>query len=156
MSPAAVGAMWREVEPSGLWVDGELVPGGCDIGTCTYAIHHNEAYFPDSFTFAPERWLPASSQLDGRTKASHGAYNPFSLGPRACIGRPLAMMEISIVVARVMMLMDFRLRGDGSDLVGEGRPGRLDGRHRVKEFQLYSHLTSYAQGPMLEFRNRQH
>ncbi len=157
MSPAAAGAMWREAEAGGIHVDGEFIPEGYDVGTCIYAIHHNETYFPDSFTFAPERWLPSYSDNDGSGKpsqADHAAYSPFSTGPRACIGRAFAMMEISITVARVLWLMDFRVSGRHGGSVGEGGEGMGRGRRRVGEFQLYSHLTSYAPGPMLEFRRR--
>ena len=154
MSPAAPGAMWREAEPDGLCIDGELIPGGYDIGVCISAIHHNEAYFPDSFAFLPERWLPPHPQSKEKPKVAYSAYNPFSLGPRGCIGRPLAMMEISVVVARVLWLMDFRLGRRELGAEAEGKPRRVDGRHHVKEYQLYSHLTSYAQGPMMEFKKK--
>lgn len=154
MSPAAAGAMWREVEPGGTYMDGEFIPAGYDVGTCIYAIHHNETYFPNSFTFAPERWLPCLSDSWEESQADHAAYSPFSRGPRGCIGRAFAMMEISITIARVMWLMDFRMSGQDGVSVGEGSGGKAKGRHRVGEFQLYSHLTSYALGPMLEFRRR--
>lgn len=152
MSPAAAGAMWRETERGGIWVDGEFVPEGYDIGTCIYAIHHNETYFPDSFTFAPDRWLQGPLRPQEESQMDHSAYNPFSIGPRGCIGRAFAMMEMSLTVARVMWSMDFRLSDKDLGRVGEGRLGTSDGRHRVQEFQLYSHLTSYAPGPMLQFR----
>ena len=144
--------MWREAESGGLFVDGEFIPGGYDVGTCIYAIHHNEAYFPDSFAFIPERWLSSSSKPD-QNLGMRDAYSPFSFGPRGCIGRPLAIMEISVTIARVMWLMDFRKAKGEIGAVGEGISGASDGRQRVEEFQLYSHLTSWAKGPFLEFRH---
>lgn len=154
MSPPAVGSHWREVEPEGQNVDGEFVPGGYDVGTCIYAIHHNEEYFPHSFEFLPERWLPGFELSKEQLMAANKAFNPFSIGPRACIGRSLAMTEISVALARVIWSLDFR-RSDG-DLgkIGEGTPEASDGRNRVKEYQLTSHLTSWTSGPMVEFRKR--
>ncbi len=150
MSPAGVGVMWREAAPGGLIVDGEFVPGGHDIGTSIYAIHHNEAYFPDSFAFIPERWIPGSG-LEPSEDARR-AFNPFSLGPRTCIGRPLAMMEVSVAMALVLYLMDFRAVGEECGPSGRGTPGAKNGRDQAGEYQLYSHLTSYSMGPMIQFR----
>ena len=154
ISPPAVGSHWREVEPEGLTVDGEFVPGGYEVGTCIYAIHHNEEYFPNSFDFLPERWLPGFHSSEERLAAANKAFNPFSVGPRACIGRSLAMTEISVALARVIWLMDFRQSDGDLGLIGEGMPGEINGRHRVKEYQLASHLTSWSSGPMVEFRRR--
>lgn len=150
MSPAGVGVMWREAAPGGLSVDGEYVPGGLDIGTSIYAIHHNETYFPDSFAFIPERWIPGSGREP--SDEARRAYNPFSLGPRTCIGRPLAMMEVSVAMALVLLLMDFRAVGEECGPSGRGIEGAMDGRDQVGEYQLYSHLTSYSLGPMIQFR----
>ena len=151
MSPAAPGAMWREAEPGGLLVDGEIIPAGCEIGTCIYAIHHDESYFPDSFTFSPERWLSSPETQHGKLDSPmhNGAYNPFSLGPRGCVGRPLALMEISVTVARVMWFMDFR---NAEGALETHSPGGMGSRHHGGEFQLYSHLTSYTKDNFLQLQ----
>ena len=149
ISPAVPAAMWREAESGGLYVGGEYIPAGCDIGTCIYAVHHNEAYFRDSYDYLPERWL-----IDGTETADQSAFHPFSIGPRSCIGRSFALTEISITLARIMWLMDFRLCERQMDSQGEGKLYKTDGRHRVNEYQIYSHLTSWSEGPMLEFRER--
>ena len=151
MSPAAPGAMWREAEPGGLMVDGEFIPAGCEIGTCIYAIHHHELYFPDSFTFSPERWLSSSETQHGKLESPmhNSAYNPFSLGPRGCVGRPLALMEISVTVARVIWLMEFR---NVEGALETRAPCENESRHYGGEFQLYSHLTSYTKDNFLQFQ----
>ena len=43
---------------------------------------HSERNFKDPYKFLPERWLNKESSTD-----KFGASNPFSLGPRGCIGR---------------------------------------------------------------------
>ena len=132
MSPPAVGSHWREVEPGGQIIDGEFIPEGCDVGTCIYAIHHNEEYFPNSFDFVPERWLAGFDLPKEKLAAAGRAFNPFSVGPRACIGRSLAMTEVSVALARVIWSMDFRQSGGDLRLIGEGTPGKTNGRHRIK------------------------
>ena len=77
MSPSGVGVMWREAAPGGLAIDNEFIPGGHDIGTSIYVIHHNETYFLDSFTYLPERWIPGSREEP--SEEVKRAYNRFSL-----------------------------------------------------------------------------
>lgn len=152
MSPTVPGAMWREAEAGGAYVDGEFIPAGYDIGTCIYALHHNEACFGNSFSFAPDRWL--STGPGAGLKTTHDAYSPFSVGPRACIGRSLALVEVSIALARVMWSMDFRMDDEDMGALEAGSLSATNGRDKSREYQLYSHLTSYSQGPMLAFRRR--
>lgn len=155
LSPPAGGAMWREVDEGGEMIDGVPVPAGFDVGTSMYAIHHNEAYYPDPYTFIPERWIITGSENSSEdVERAQRAWNPFSIGPRGCIGRGLALMEISLTTARLMRSLEFRKAKGPLGLVGEGHEGASDGRHRANEFQLEDHLTSQKNGPMLEFRRR--
>lgn len=155
LSPPAGGAMWREVDKGGAVIDNNYVAAGFDVGTSMYAIHHNEAYYPNPYQFIPERWIPGPSTSVEDVEKAHSAWNPFSLGPRGCIGRGLALMEINLAIARVVWCMEFRKAKGPLGSIGEGRPGATDGRHRVNEFQLEDHLTSMKNGPMIEFRQRQ-
>ena len=47
--------MSREVLQGGIDIDGHHIPKGIEIGTPHYALHHNEDYFPDSFSYKPGR-----------------------------------------------------------------------------------------------------
>ncbi|KAL8785766.1 MAG: hypothetical protein Q9195_008509 [Heterodermia aff. obscurata] len=153
MSPPTGGALWREVESEALVVDGHVFPKGYEVGTSIYAVHHNEEYFPDSYSFMPERWMEGNSFQDLETAAS--AWMPFSLGTRVCLGQGLAMMELSGILALLIWHLDFRLPKDNSlAKVGEGAEQATDGRHRVEEFQMKDHITSQINGPYLEFRRR--
>lgn len=154
MSPSTPGAPWREAQAGGAVVDGNSVPAGCDVGTCIYALHHREEYFPQSYAFVPERWLSGALVSSEQLKAAHKAFNPFSLGPRGCPGRSLALLQISLTLARVLFDFDFRLAEGELAHVGEGTPGVINGRHRVSEFQLSAHVTASSKGPQLQFRAR--
>ncbi|OCK81164.1 cytochrome P450 [Lepidopterella palustris CBS 459.81] len=154
MSPPAGGAMWREVEEGGTVIDGEFIPAGFDVGTSMYAIHHNEAYYPDSYTYRPERWIISEDNTEEDVERVQQAFNPFSLGPRGCVGRGLAYMEISDTIAMVVWNLDFKKPDGPLGRVGEGTEGVKNGRHRVREFQLIDHLTSVKDGPYIEFRPR--
>lgn len=153
MAPPVASSPFREVEAGGALVDNQFLPAGCDIGTCIYSIHHNPASFPDPFVFSPERWLVREdkSNQDAVMRAQN-AFTPFSIGPRGCIGKSLALMEMTIVLAHLLYRFDFRIAEGEEGKLGEGRPGAEWGRHRVNEFQLYDHLTAAKKGPLVQFR----
>ena len=70
-----------------------------------YTIHHShEIWGPDVEEFVPERWAPG--RLTARQKA---AFIPFSVGPRACVGRNVAEMELTCIVGTVFRNFEFRL-----------------------------------------------
>lgn len=113
MSPPVGGLLPREVLTGGLSIDGYKIPAGSVIGVPTYAIHHNEKYFPKDEKFIPERWIPniTSDPLIFENSAhkievAKSAYCPFSIGPRGCIGKTLAYTELRIAVARTVCLFE--------------------------------------------------
>lgn len=155
MSPSVGSALYREVESEGVIIDGDYVPAGCDVGTAIYSIHHNPTYFPDPFAFRPARWMVgADASTKEEVDIAQSAYTAFSLGPRGCIGKGLAMMEMMSVLATVLYKFDLRTPESPLGHVGEGSPASEFGRHRVDEFQLYDHVTAAKMGPVVQFRIR--
>jgi cytochrome P450 len=88
-------------------ISGVLIPAGCYV-----SVHHSASYrsshnFHEPMTFAPERWLPdAPVQFANDNKA---VFQPFSVGPRNCIGRNLAYNEMRLILARVLWNFDLEL-----------------------------------------------
>ena len=154
MSPPITGTLWREVCAGGIVLDEEYIPEGYDVGVSLYAVHHNEALFPDSYTFKPERWIPGECGSPEALERARHAFNPFSLGARACAGRNMAYMELSDTLARTVWYLDFR-RAEGSmGSIGAGVQGARNGRDKVREFQMQEYLTVHHEGPFLQFRAR--
>ncbi|TAQ91273.1 hypothetical protein B7494_g423 [Chlorociboria aeruginascens] len=155
LSPPVGGLLPREVLPGGIDIDGIHIPAGCDVGTAHYTIHHNPAYFSDPFTFTPDRWIADSRPGVTRDSVAlaQSAFCPFSVGPRGCIGKGLAYVELMTTLARVLFLYDMRLTKGVS--VGEGNPGLEWGRHRKGEYQLKDSFTSMKDGPFVEFCKRE-
>lgn len=159
MSPSVGGLLPREVLAGGMTIDGVHVPAGVVVGVPHYTIHHNAKYYPRPFTYLPERWIAGSKLPFGDvvgetdTAVAQSAFCPFSIGPRGCIGKGLAYVEMMTTLARTVFLYDMR-RAVGVVDTAEGKPGGEWGRDRADEMQLVDTFTSCKEGVMVEFRSR--
>lgn len=125
-------------------IDGHFFPPGVDVGVGIYSIHHNPLYYPDPFVYNPERWLLDSMEVNEVLKESaRSAFSPFSKGPRSCVGKGLAMVELMLTFACVLWSLDLKS-------VEDGIVSGMD----VPEFQLRDHVTSAKDGPLVRFRKR--
>ena len=79
------------------------------------------------------------------------SFAPFSVGPRQCIAKNFAMMELLLTMANVFFRLDFEKVGT----LGQGKKGAAWGREREDEFQFKSFFTSYMEGPMIRFKKRE-
>jgi len=153
MTPPVAGALPREVLAGGLDIaDPQIhIPEGVVVGVPHYAIHHNPDYYPQPFTYIPERWLsdPSQNPLIDHLDKAHAAYCPFSIGPRGCIGKGLAYVELTVTIARVLWLFDVRMAPGTSLGDGSGEGGRERG-----EFQIEDRFASKKDGPVVQFRAR--
>ncbi|KAI1390655.1 cytochrome P450 [Hypoxylon trugodes] len=154
MSPPSPSNHWREQDPDDtkpLMIDGNVIPRGTLISVSPYALQHNEAYFPDSFAFKPERWLDTPGKEEAR-KIAYDAFGAFSIGPRNCAGKAMAYLEASLVVAKTLWYFDFEPAPGKLGQIGGGVSGAKDGRDRLDEYQLFDIFTSRHDGPYLIFR----
>lgn len=135
-------------------VDGELIPAGLNIGAGIFSLHHNAKAFPDPYKFDIERWIvnPEKNETEEkeRIKEITRSFAPFSAGPRQCIAKNFALMELMLTMAHVFLRLDFENVGS----LGEGRKGLGAGREREGEFQMKSYFTSYMEGPTIRFQTR--
>ena len=77
-------------------VGGQAVPGGTLAIISPWLLHHNARSWPDPDEFRPERFLD-----EGATNA-RSDYLPFGLGPRLCIGRDFALVELTILLVELL------------------------------------------------------
>ncbi|KAI0140502.1 cytochrome P450 [Xylariaceae sp. FL1272] len=162
LSPPLPGTLWRTQDPNDkepLKIDGHFIPQGTLFGVSTYAIHHNEKYFPDPFVFKPERWLEhgvtSADEQQKSAKRMSEAFAVFSIGSRSCAGKALAYMESSLVLAKTLWYFDFEAAEGRLKGIGAGSTNGPPGRRRTDEFQLEDIFTSRHDGPMLVFRPRE-
>ena len=72
------------------------LPAGCLVRIAPWVLQRDARHWPEPLAFRPERFLP------GAAPVSAGAWMPFGAGPRACIGRALAVQEM-YSVARALL-----------------------------------------------------
>lgn len=82
------------------------IPAGLAVNACTYALHRHPDYWSNAEDFVPERFLG-----DGPGVPT-GAYFPFGLGQRKCIGDRFAELELAVVLSRVVRDLDLDLVDD--------------------------------------------
>jgi cytochrome P450 len=59
-------------------------------------IHRDPRFFPEPDSFRPERWLGGLEK-----RLPRGAFIPFGLGGRKCIGASFAMLEATLLLATI-------------------------------------------------------
>ncbi len=85
-------------------LDGYHVPAGSFMYIPAYAVHRHPRLWDNPEAFDPDRWLPERAH-----KLPRGAYFPFSLGQRKCIGDRFAQMEAAIAVSWLVRRFRFEL-----------------------------------------------
>ncbi|KXN74266.1 cytochrome P450 [Conidiobolus coronatus NRRL 28638] len=93
----------RVVPEGGVNILGHFLPAGTIVGASGIGIHLSEKNVQDPESFNPERWLgPEAEKLKDMFFA-------FGLGPRGCIGKNLAMLEIYITLANLIRKFNFSM-----------------------------------------------
>ncbi|CAN1323541.1 Cytochrome P450 CYP72A616 [Linum perenne] len=78
------------------------VPENTQVSLCVIAAHHDpETWGDDADMFNPERFNKPRKHI--------GAFFPFGLGPRNCVGQSFAMVEMKLALAMLLKRYHFRL-----------------------------------------------
>jgi cytochrome P450 len=81
---------------------GELhLPAGCLVRFTPWVQHRDPRWWSEPEDFRPERFLPEAPP------PPRGAYWPFGIGPRVCLGQHFAQMEMQLIAA--LLLQRYRL-----------------------------------------------
>ncbi|KAF5878907.1 putative cytochrome p450 monooxygenase protein [Botrytis fragariae] len=100
-NPTPVG-LPRVVPPGGARVCGYDLPENIFVNVHPLSISLSSEYFHKPSEFHPERWLAANDSSSPFYNDNRNAVQVFGVGPRSCIGRPLAMAELQLVLARMV------------------------------------------------------
>lgn len=137
LNPPVPTALQRLTPPEGIMLGDVHIPGGTTVWCPQYAMMRSmsrpgsfarpkpllrqstdERNYTQAETFIPERWYSRPELIRNKN-----AFFPFSIGPYGCIGKPLALLEIRTVVAKLITAYKFGFAPgeDGSKLMNESR-----------------------------------
>ncbi|RYO89206.1 hypothetical protein DL766_003612 [Monosporascus sp. MC13-8B] len=108
--PVALG-LPRQVPKGGAYVAGQFIPESTVVAVWQWAINYDPKYWTEPTTFAPERFLGDPRYKGDRLEAMQ----PFSTGPRNCIGKNLAYAEMRLILAKIVWNFDMVLEDDSRD-----------------------------------------
>jgi averantin hydroxylase len=99
----------RSAPPGGETIDGKYLPEKTVVYVAQYAMNRLEANFAKPLEFHPERFLNRADPDSEFANDNFAVFQPFSVGPRNCIGRNLAYAEMRLILARVLYEFDMEL-----------------------------------------------
>lgn len=97
---AAVGIPHAVLED--ITIGGKTIRKNTMVITHLWSVHYDQKYWEDPYEFRPQRFLSEDNKL-----IKHEAFYPFSAGPRKCIGKPLAEMEMFLFITRFLQRFEF-------------------------------------------------
>ncbi|MBA0826640.1 hypothetical protein Goarm_011468, partial [Gossypium armourianum] len=92
----------KHVVVDDVFPDGTFVPAGSSVTYSIYSVGRMRSIWGDDcLEFRPERWLTA----DGKEFIMHDSYKfvAFNAGPRICLGRGLAYLQMKSVAAAALL-----------------------------------------------------
>ncbi|KAF1941734.1 cytochrome P450 monooxygenase-like protein [Clathrospora elynae] len=105
----------RVVPKGGDHISGHYIPEGTSVYMSQYAANHSTRNYKDPEAYVPERWLGDERYKDD----NKDIFNPFSFGPRNCLGKNLALAEMRLVLAKLLFKFDLELVDKEKDWFGE-------------------------------------
>ena len=157
LAPPGPGELGRTVLSGGATIAGEVIPEGVDLGVVHWALGRNEEFYgADANVYRPERWIIAANPAEGNpeteVKRLKTGLQPFGKGVGSCIGQKVAMLQLTMAIARTLWRFDVRI-APGQRL-GEGRPELGWGRRDRNTYMLRDAYIALREGPILQFRER--
>ncbi|KAI3336049.1 cytochrome P450 [Ustulina deusta] len=132
--PPSPASQQRIVPPGGATIDGYYIPGGKTVAVAPWVATHSSLNFCEPDAFQPERWLGENEKF---SKDHLNASLPFGTGPRVCIGKNLAYLEMLLITAHLLWNFDLELDRekykDRNDVWG------LDGK--MKPMKVFHSMT---------------
>ncbi|KAF2642486.1 cytochrome P450 [Massarina eburnea CBS 473.64] len=136
--PPSPASQQRVVPRGGATIEGHYLPAETTVAVPPWSSNRSSLNFKDPDEFRPERWLEDDDR-DSELYANDrlGASLPFGTGPRVCIGKNLALMEMRLIAAH--MLWEFDVELDRGDHEKENDVWGFDGK--MKPMKVFHSMT---------------
>lgn len=131
--PPSAASQQRIVPPGGATIDGYYVPAGKTVAVSPWASTRSRLNFHEPDMFRPERWLGDERYSNDNLNASL----PFGTGPRVCIGRNLAYLEMRLIASHLLWSFDIEL--DRGKYGEKNQVWGLDGK--MKPMRVFHSMT---------------
>ncbi|KAJ4301084.1 hypothetical protein N0V90_003174 [Kalmusia sp. IMI 367209] len=117
LNPPATNLFARITPEGGKAIDGHFIPEGTEITSHAYTIQRDrELYGEDADAFRPERWLESEKKSLEYEAMQFG----FGMGPRVCIGKDIAHMEMFKLLPEIVRRFDIEVVKKGEYVVAGG------------------------------------
>ncbi|KAJ9059184.1 hypothetical protein DSO57_1005106 [Entomophthora muscae] len=110
--PPAPNMPFRVVPSTGATIMGHYLPPETECAVPIYSLHNSPEHWTEPERFLPERWLTSEINEEGKPMKkliSLPNYMPFLIGPRACLGKNLAWMELVLTLTNTLARYKFTL-----------------------------------------------
>lgn len=105
--PATAQILPRFVPKGGVHICGKYLPEGTIVGCNAWTVHRDKTlYGEDADIFRPERWLEA---IPEHARKMEALLFTFGGGKRACVGKNIAMLEITKFVPELFRRIELEL-----------------------------------------------
>ncbi|KAF7521787.1 hypothetical protein PCG10_007884 [Penicillium crustosum] len=104
LHPAVPSGLQRLTPPEGMTIGKTYVPGNTIVQVPLYTMFRDPRAFERPNDFMAERWTTNPELVKDRS-----VFIPFNIGPWACVGRRLALMELRRVTAELLLRFDISL-----------------------------------------------
>lgn len=78
-------------------IEGVHIPKGQTVAFSIHSLHRNPKYWENPDQFDPERFSP-----ENQKNQNANVYMPFGIGPRLCIGKNIALMEMQLLLILIL------------------------------------------------------
>ncbi|KAH6995429.1 cytochrome P450 [Ilyonectria destructans] len=128
--PSIVYQLLRYAPPD-LVIRGQNIPEGTEVGISPIAQNRDrDIWGPDADEFRPQRWL----ENEERAKYYDKATMTFGgSGPRMCVGKNVALVELNKFIAQIIRYFDF-------ELADRNHPWRITSYWFAFQHDLFMHL----------------
>ncbi|KAJ4379986.1 hypothetical protein N0V86_004293 [Didymella sp. IMI 355093] len=117
LQPPGTNLYARIAPKEGKVIDGHFVPEGTEVTSYAYCVQRDRTlYGENAEQYEPERWLEGEK----RTFELEAAQFTFGMGPRVCLGKDVAVMEMYKLLPEIVRKFDIELEKAGRYVVDGG------------------------------------